>query len=64
MLGDRISRRSLLFGLATALTFPVLGCGSSSDSDKPAPLLEEANTKSLQATGDFYRQKAQQQKKK
>ncbi len=59
MLGDRISRRSLLFGLASALAFPVLGCSSSSDSTTPAPVQQEANKKSLQASGDYYKQQHQ-----
>jgi len=63
MLGDRISRRSLLLGLATALAFPVLGCGSGSDSDKPAPVQQEANKKSLEASGNYYKQQHQEKKK-
>jgi hypothetical protein len=62
MLFDRISRRSFLFGLATALAFPVLGCGSGSDSETAAPVQQEANKKSLQASGDFYKQQHQQKK--
>jgi hypothetical protein len=53
-----------MLGLAMALASPVIGCGSGSDSEKAADLKQEANTKSLQATGDYYRQKYQQQKKK
>jgi hypothetical protein len=59
-----ISRRRLMVGLAMALVSPVMGCGLGSDPEKPADIKQEANTKSLQATGDFYRQKFQQQKKK
>ena len=58
-----ISRRTLLIGLAGAMTCPVLGCGSGSDSEKPAEVKQEANAKSLQASGDFYKQKFQQKKK-
>jgi hypothetical protein len=63
MLGDRIFRRSLLFGLATALAFPVLGCGSGSDSETPAPVQQAANKKSLEASGDYYKQLHQEKKK-
>jgi hypothetical protein len=58
-----ISRRTLLVGLAGVMTCPVLGCGSGSDSEKPAEIKQEANTKSLQASGDFYKQQHQQKKK-
>jgi hypothetical protein len=58
-----VTRRTLLVGIAVAIICPVLGCDSGSDPEKPAVINQEANTKSLQATGDFYKQKFQQKKK-
>jgi hypothetical protein len=58
-----VTRRTLLVGIAVAIICPVLGCDSGSDPEKPAEIKQEANTKSLQATGDFYKQKFQQKKK-
>jgi hypothetical protein len=52
-----VSRRKLLVGLAAAMACPVLGCGSGSDAEKPAEVKQEANLKSSQASGDFYKQK-------
>jgi hypothetical protein len=58
-----VTRRTLVAGIAVAILSPVLGCDSGSDPEKPAQIKQEANTKSLQASGDFYKQKYQQKKK-
>ncbi len=57
-----LTRRKLIVTLAVGTILPVWGCDSGTSSDKPAPLKEEENKKSSQASGDFYKQKFQQKK--
>jgi hypothetical protein len=61
----RLSRRGFIAAMAAGVAGPLLasGCDSGSGGGAPAPVNQEANTKSLQATGDYYRQQHQQKKK-
>ena len=59
-----LSRRRLLVGLALGTTLPFGGCNDSgAASGKPAEIKQEQNKKSMEASGDFYKQQHQKKKK-
>ncbi len=51
--------RRLFACMALAVALPSAGCGGSKGVGDAAPVNQEANKKSLQATGDFYKQQHQ-----
>ena len=54
-----IALRPWLACLALGIAGLAGGCGPSENDQAPAPLAQEANKKSMQASGDFYRQQHQ-----
>jgi hypothetical protein len=56
-----VRRLLVVVGMALAVALPPIGCSESKTDGSAAPVNQEANKKSMQATGDFYQQ---QHKKK
>jgi hypothetical protein len=56
-----IAVRPWLACLALGIAGPAggWGCGPGENDQAPAPVNQEANKKSMEASGDFYRQKYQ-----
>jgi hypothetical protein len=59
MVPPRAAARRAVLGLALAVTLASAGCNEEKKEAAASPLNKEANTKSLQASGDYYRQQHQ-----
>ena len=59
-----VPARRLLACLALAAMPLPLGCGESKSDGSAAPVNQEANKKSMQASGDYYKDHHPSQKKK
>jgi hypothetical protein len=54
-----VAARRLLGCMALAVALPCLGCNESKTEGSASPVNQEANKKSQQASGDYYKQQHQ-----